>query len=195
MLNKIWMAMVTLSLLYSMINGTAPETVSAGIASCSDSLTLLVTMLGMLCFFNGFLRIADNAGITKGIARLLRPLLGRLFPDVPQNSDGFRFITMNFTANLLGMGNAATPFGISAMERLEKQNLQKGTASHAMCMLVVLNTASVQLIPSTILALRMNYGASDPYGIILPVWICSLVSLTAGILAACRFRRKEEALW
>lgn len=192
MLNKIWMGMITASLLYSMGNGTAPETVSAGLASCKESLSLLFTMLGIMCFFNGFLRIAEEAGVTKKLAVLFRPLLGRIFPDVPKDSEAFSAITMNFTANLLGMGNAATPFGISAMEKLKQQHFLGDRASHAMCMLVVINTASLQLIPTTILSLRMEFGSLDPYCIMLPVWICSLFALTVGIAAAGYFRKREE---
>ena len=194
MLNKIWLTMMAASILYSFFNGTYAETVAAGIASCSDTIRLLITLLGIMCFFNGLLKIADRAGITKIIARILQPVLGRLFRDVPPDSEAFGAMTLNITANLLGMGNAATPLGISAMEKLKKQNHNRNTASHAMCLFVILNTSSIQLIPSTILSLRMNYGSGNPFFIVFPMWISSLTGLLVGILAAKFFRAREERI-
>ena len=194
MLNKIWLTMMAASILYSFFNGTYAETVAAGIASCSDTIQLLITLLGIMCFFNGLLKIADRAGITKIIARILQPVLGRLFRDVPPDSEAFGAMTLNITANLLGMGNAATPLGISAMEKLKKQNHNRNTASHAMCLFVILNTSSIQLIPSTILSLRMNYGSGSPFFIVFPMWISSLTGLLVGILAAKFFRAREERI-
>ena len=103
-------------------------------------------------------------------------------------------MTLNITANLLGMGNAATPLGISAMEKLKRQNGSRNTASHAMCLFVILNTSSIQLIPSTILSLRMNYGSANPFFIVFPMWLSSLTGLLTGILAAKFFRAREERI-
>ncbi len=184
--------MMTVSLLYSFVNGTYAETIQAAIGSCSDTLNLLMVMLGILCFFNGLMKIAEQCGITNIIAKLLSPVLSRLFGDVPPNSEALGAMTMNITANLLGLGNAATPLGITAMEKLQAYQQVPGRATHAMCLFVVMNTASIQLIPSTILSLRMNYGSQNPYGILIPVWISSFLGLLAGVLAANYFRAREE---
>ncbi len=192
MLNKIWLSMMSASLLYSFANGTYTETLQAGISSCGDTLNLLLVMLGILCFFNGLMKIAEQCGITNAVAKLLSPLLCKLFPDVPPDSAAFGAMTMNITANLLGLGNAATPLGISAMEKLQAYQKTPGRATHAMCLFVIMNTASIQLIPSTILSLRMTYGSQNPYGILFPMWISSFLGLLAGILAAKQFRSREE---
>lgn len=194
MLNKIWLAMMAASILYSFLNGTYAQTIEAGLASCSDTIQLLITLLGIMCFFNGLLKIADRCGITKVIAKLLSPVLGRLFKEVPPESEAFGAMTLNITANLLGMGNAATPLGISAMEKLKKLSRGKNTASHAMCLFVILNTSSIQLIPSTILSLRMNYGSANPFFVVFPMWLSSFTGLFAGILAAKLFRAREERI-
>ena len=194
MLNKIWLTMMAASLLYSFWNGTYAQTVAAGIASCNDTVQLLLTLLGIMCFFNGLLKIADRSGVTKIIAKILHPILGKLFREVPADSEAFGAMTLNITANLLGMGNAATPLGISAMEKLKQQNHGHSKARHAMCLFVILNTSSIQLIPSTILSLRMNYGSANPFLIVFPMWISSFTGLLTGILAAKYFRAKEERI-
>ncbi len=192
MLNKIWIFMMTASLLYSFAAGTYAETVQAGISSCGDTLNLLLIMLGILCFFNGLLKIAEECGVTRMVAKILSPVLLKLFPDLPKSSEALGAITMNITANLLGLGNAATPLGLSAMEKMQAYQQTPGKATHAMCLFVVMNTASIQLIPSTILSLRMTYGSQNPYIILFPVWISSFLGLLAGILAAKWFRLREE---
>lgn len=188
MLNKIWPAIMALALVTSLLTGKAAAVMDACMQGAADAVTTVLSLAGVLCFWTGFFEIAAAAGALKLLGRLLRPVLRLLFPDVPASSEAATAILSNMTANLLGMGNAATPFGLRAMAALDKLNGHRRTASNAMCMFAVLNTASLQLIPSTILALRS--GGEKPYEIVVPIWICSFLTLACGVLA-CKLLEKK----
>jgi spore maturation protein A len=172
------------AVVYSMLCGNAAATVNAGINAAQESVTTVIAIAGIMCLWSGIMKIADKAGIPALLSKLLSPVLHRLFPRLGANSPAMRAITMNITANMLGMGNAATPPGLQAMEELDKQNEIPETASDEMCIFTVLNTASFQLIPTTIISLRAAAGSVNPSEIILPVWITSALSLTAAVTAA-----------
>lgn len=127
------------------------------------------------------MEIASRAGLTDLISKFFSPILKLLFRDVPRNSDAMRYISLNMSANLLGLGNAATPFGLAAMRELQKLNDKKDTASDSMLLFVVMNTASLQLFPTTIAAYRATYGSEKPFDILPCVWIASVAALTVGI--------------
>lgn len=138
------------------------------------------------------MKIAEEGGFTSLIARLFAPLLKPLFPKLDKNSAAFKSITMNISANLLGLGNAATPFGLKAMEQLHTLNNKSDTASNEMIIFVVMNTASLQILPTTLATLRQGYGSSAPFEIIVPVWISSLCALTMALTLAIIFNSKNQ---
>ncbi|MBR1535088.1 MAG: spore maturation protein A [Ruminococcus sp.] len=183
--------MIAVSFLFSLISGSA-DTLNQGIMdSASGAVTLLISISGMLCMWSGFMRIAKDCGLIDKLSRLCAPLLRRLYPDVDVESDAFRYISMNISANLLGLGNAATPLGLNAMKELKKQN-PTDTASDSMLTFVLMNTASIQLLPTTVAALRKSYGSQHPFDILLCVWITSALALTAGLLSSKLLLRRRK---
>ena len=130
------------------------------------------------------MKIAEKSGLTSLIAKLLSPITSKLFPDYDKNSKEIKAICMNITANLLGLGNAATPFGIAAMKELNKNNPQKNVATNSMIIFILLNTASIQLVPTTIASMRLKYGSKNPLDIIPAVWLTSFIALSIGFITA-----------
>lgn len=187
-MNYIWCFMVVISIIVSIFNGTAEETINAGFEGASAAVSTVLSFAGIMCFWTGILKIAEKSGFSEKIQRLLRPVTRFLFPNVSDEARGF--IAMNMSANLLGMGNAATPMGIKAMKCLDRENLTPEKASDDMCMLVIINTASLQLIPTTVIALRSAAGSAEPLSIMLPVWISSLTALLTAVLLAKLILRK-----
>ena len=180
-MNYIWGAMMLISIISAIITGRVDETVNAVFDGAHASVDTLISLAGAMCFWTGIMKLAERSGISYAVSRLISPVTRRLFPG--SSSEARRYITMNMTANLLGMGNAATPMGMLAAEALDKENLQPETPSANLCMLVVINTTAFQLVPSTIIALRAAAGSADAVSVIAPVWVTSLCSLAAGIAA------------
>lgn len=154
MLNFIWSGIIVISVLCSVFLGNTGNLSKSLIESGSSSIELILTMAGILCLWSGIMKIAVESGLTAVFAKIFSPLLRPLFPKLDKNSDAFKSITMNISANLLGLGNAATPFGLKAMEQLHTLNNKSSTASNEMVIFVVMNTASLQLLPTTLAALR-----------------------------------------
>lgn len=190
MMNYIWFFMIILSYAYSFFAGTT-EAVTAGIFSGAEKATeTIISLSGMMCLWTGLLEVAEQAGITKKIEHILSPVTKILFPSLPYESEAKSAIVMSMTANLLGLSNAATPLGLAAMDKLKARSITPDTATDDMCMFVVINTAAVTLIPTTLLTLRSSSGSAAPFEIMLPVWICSILSVTGGIVAAKFFARR-----
>lgn len=160
------------------------EVSTAAMQGCGDAVTLVIALAGMMCLWCGVMNVAAESGLTGRLARLFRPLTRRLFPELDPDGPAMRSICMNLSANLLGLGNAATPLGLSAMNELQKLNSSPDTASNAMITFVVMNTASMQLLPTTNAYLRLQAGSAAPMEILPAVWIASLCALTVGLLAA-----------
>ena len=137
-----------------------------------------------MCFWSGLLEIAKKSGLTYKLSKILEPFMRFLFPELKKNSPAISAMLMNMVANFLGLSNAATPLGLKAMEELNKENNYRKRASNAMCLFVVINTASVTLIPTTVIAMRAAAHSNEPFSIIVPVWICSAISVTVGITLA-----------
>ncbi len=184
MLNKVWAGMILISIFCALATGRMPQLSDAVLAGAGNAAELVLGMLGMMCAWTGLMKIADAGGLTSLLARVLAPVLRRLFPAYPPESPAAKAVCMNITANLLGLGNAATPMGIAAMKEMQKNNTDVKTANNSMVMFVVLNTASLQLIPTFMGTLRANYGAAAPFDILPAVWITSILSLAVGLLAA-----------
>ena len=189
MLNKVWAAMIAVSVFCALATGRMQQLSEAVLAlSCyavmRNAVQLIFGMMGMMCAWTGLMKIADAGGLTAILSRLLAPVLRRLFPAYPPESPAAKAICMNITANLLGLGNAATPMGLAAMKEMSKLNPDPKTADNSMVMFVVLNTASLQLIPTFMGTLRAQYGSAAPFDILPAVWMVSAIALVAGLLAA-----------
>lgn len=185
MLNYIWSGIIIVSVLCSLLLGNGDLLSKAMIDSGASAVSLLMTMAGIMCLWTGIMKIASESGFTNLIAKLFSPLLRPLFPGLDKNGEAFRSITMNVTANLLGLGNTATPFGLRAMKELRRLGGESDTATDEMVIFVVMNTASLQLLPTTLGALRQSYGSSAPFEIIVPVWISSACALFVALTLAC----------
>lgn len=179
----IFTAMVAASLFSSFFTGTLPEMTTALFHGAESAVTLTLSLAGVLCLWSGIIRVMELTGLSGKLSRLLRPLLRRLYPLAFADQEAAACISGNFTANLLGLGNAATPLGLKAVKRM-KQLSGGETASNEMCRLIVMNTASVQLIPTTVAAVRSSLGAAAPFDILPAVWLTSLCSVGMGLLAA-----------
>lgn len=192
MLNYIWSGLVIISILCAALLGNTNELSTALLDSGASSIELLLKMAGIMCLWSGIMKIAEESGFTAVIAKFFSPLLRPLFTNLKKDSPAFRSITMNISANILGLGNAATPFGLKAMEQLHTLNNKNDTASNEMVIFVVMNTASLQLLPTTVATLRQSYGSIAPFEIIVPVWISSACALTAALTIACIFNQKKR---
>jgi spore maturation protein A len=179
----IWTGMVALSVLCALQNGT-PEALAAATAQGAQAgITLAVSMAGSLCLWTGVGHLLEYAGVTGFLSRLLKPVLRRLFPSSAEDPQLAGSLSGNICANFLGLGNAATPMGIAAAKRLAAKE-KTDVASHQLCRLIVLNTASIQLIPATVAALRSSMGSASPFDILPAVWLTSLCSAGAGLISA-----------
>ena len=179
--------MVCFSLICSFINNTTAQTVSACLEACENCAHLIISLSATMCFWKGILNIASNCGITKFISKLLRPAIRRIIKS-PPTPELDLYISSNITANLLGLGNASTPFGLSSMKLLDK-NSNSVSATDAMCRFIVLNTASVQLIPSTVFALRSASGSCDVFCVLVPIWIVSVMTLIFALTLCSIFEK------
>lgn len=183
MLNIIWLALILLSVVFGIINGRIPAVVISVTESAKFAFELALGLTGMMSLWLGMMRIAEEAGLVRSLARMIRPLMRRLFPDVPPEHPAMGSMVMNIAANMLGLGNAATPFGLKAMTELETLNTRPGVATNAMCTFLAINTSSVQLIPTSAIAFLAAAGAAHPTDIVITSLIATTFSTLAGIIA------------
>ena len=189
MLNKIWCGMMLVSIGVAFATGRTQELTAAMNEGAQAAVTLSVSMLGMMCAWTGIMHMAEQAGFVNKLAKLFSPVIRRLFPDFAEEPSVQNKMAMNFSANLLGLGNAATPLGVAAMKEMAR--LHPGdTPCRGTMLFVVINTASLQLIPTYAATLRGNYGSANPYDILPAVWMVSLLSLTVCIVAAKWMERR-----
>ena len=178
----IWTGTVCISLLCAAATGRLEALSAATLAGAGAAVELCISMAGILCLWMGIMEIMKRAGLADKMAALLRPALRRLFPDFAGDKEVMGTVAANVSANLLGLGNAATPLGLEAARRMSHRT--PGVASDSLCMLVVCNTASIQLIPTTVAGVRMAAGCATPFDILPAVWLASAISVTVGICAA-----------
>jgi spore maturation protein A len=171
------------------MNGRIPEVVASVTDSAKAAFELSLGLTGIMAFWLGLMKIAEEGGLIQLLARLLRPIMLRLFPDVPADHPAMGSMILNITANMLGLGNAATPFGLRAMNELEKLNKTPGTATNAMCVFLAMNTASIQIIPTTAIAFLAAAGANNPTDIILTTLFATSCALCVAILSAKFFEK------
>lgn len=186
----VWTAMVVLSLICGLFTGQVDKVANAAFEGASSAVELCLEMAGVMCLWSGVMEIMNECGLSAMLARAFRPLLRRLLPKASRDDETLSAISANVSANLLGLGNAATPLGIRAARRMAAGC--GGVASNELCMLVVLNTASIQLLPTTIASVRAAAGAAAPLDILPAVWVSSILSVTAGLSAAALLSRLER---
>lgn len=167
----------------SIINGNVQAVTDAAIQSAKTAVDLSIGMIGMMSMWLGIMKIAEKSGMINKISALLRPILVRLFPDVPANHPAMASIVMNISANLLGLGDAATPLGLKAMQELQTLNRTKDTATDSMCTFLAINTSSITIIPATVIAYRVAAGSQNPTQIIAPTIMSTIIATTVAIIA------------
>lgn len=160
--------------------------------SCDTAIQLSISLLGTICLWNGIMQIVQDSSLIKKITKLLQPIFRFLFPEIEEGSKENKEISLNIIANILGLGNAATPLGLKAMKTMQEKNGNKDTLTNSMAMFIILNTASLQLIPTTVIAIRNSLGSQNPTSIIVPVWISTICAGIAGITLAKIFIRKSK---
>ena len=181
-MSVIWAAMVAVSVICALATGRMDAVASGALEGAAAAVELCLSMMGVMCLWMGIMEIMRRAGLSEKLARLLRPVLRRLYPDFAGDKAVMDNIAANVSANLLGLGNAATPLGMEAARLMSKRS--PGVASDSLCVLVVCNTASIQLIPTTVASVRAAAGCATPFDILPAVWFASAISLTVGITAA-----------
>ena len=182
----IWTGILLVSIIFSIINSNISAVSGAVLSGAQSGITLALSMAGTICLWSGIAEVMQGAGLTKSLARLLSPLTGKIFPGAKKDSLLAQDLSANICANLLGLGNAATPLGIRAVKRMI-QAKNPSVATNEMCRLIVLNTASIQLIPATVAGVRASLGCTTPFDILPAVWITSLCSAGLGLIAAYLF--------
>ena len=187
MMSMLWTGMVAAAILCGLATGRGPEVAAAAMEGARAAVDLCLSIAGMLCLWSGVMEVMRRSGLADGLSRLLAPVLRRLFPQAARDRDTMDSISANVSANLLGLGSAATPLGLEAARRLARRS--PGTASNDLCMLVVCNTASIQLIPTTVASVRAAEGCAAPFDILPAVWLASALSVGVGILACKIFAR------
>lgn len=181
MLNKIWPVFIIIAIVYAFFSGNIDKVNNGIFESTKSAVELSLTFLGTMCLWNGIMQIAYKSKLINKIVKILNPIIKRLFPEINNDEKIKKEISMNMVANILGLGNAATPLGIKAMTSMQKINSKKDTLSNSMMMFIVLNTASLQLIPTTVIAIRTSLNSNNPTSIVVPVWAATICSILAGI--------------
>lgn len=182
MVNIIWVCLTVIGIVFAMFNGTMSEVNEAVFNGAKEAVTLCIGLISILVFWLGMMRIAEDAGLLKKLSNLFKPIVSRLFPEIPNNHPAMGYILSNMMANLFGLGNAATPLGIKAMEEMKKLNGGKNEASRSMITFLAINTSSVTLIPTTVIAIRMNYNSASPTDIVGPTLIATIISAIGAII-------------
>ena len=195
MLNIVWPIFIIISFSYAIFSGNLQNLNTSIFDSASDAVNLCINLLGTMCLWNGIMHIAKNSTVMNKLTKVLKPVIKFLFPEIKEESDAQKEISMNMIANILGLGNAATPLGLKAMKSMQKENKKKDTLTNSMAIFIVLNTASIQIIPTTVIAIRKSLGSNNPTAIVFPVWIATICAAIAAITATkifIKFSKKEK---
>lgn len=189
MINIIWALFIILGIIYALITGNISSVNETIVISAKDSLDIFLGILPTIVLWVGIMKIVSNSGLLNKISNILYPLLSKLFPEIPKKHDSLGYISSNITANILGLGNAATPFGLKAMESLQELNKDKTTASRSMITFILLNTSGLTLLPTTVISLRSMYNSINPTLIIIPTIIITFTSTIIAIILDKIFHR------
>jgi spore maturation protein A len=190
MINIIWFFMIALGVLVGVINGRLEEVTQAAMDSAALAVQMCIGFIGIWALWLGLMKVAEKSGFINGIAKVLSPITRLIFPKVPKDHPAMGAMVMNMAANMMGLGNAATPLGLKAMKELQKLNINKTKASNAMCTFLVINTSSIQLIPTTVIAIRMSTGSSNPTEIIGTAMIATTISTIVGLISVKLLQRE-----
>ena len=190
MLNIIWPIFIIVSYLYAIYTGNVSEINHSIFESCKSAVDLSITFLGTMCLWTGIMQIAKKTTLITKLTNFLKPIMKILFPDIKKEDPVYKEISMNMVANILGLGNAATPLGLKAMKTMQQKNPKKDTLTNSMAMFIIMNTASIQITPTTVIAIRSSLGSNNPTSIILPVWVATISAAVAGIISAKIFMKK-----
>ncbi|WP_297420319.1 nucleoside recognition domain-containing protein [Clostridium sp.] len=182
MINYIWFLLIFLGVLVGLFSGNGEVISKAIVNSSGNTVTFIIELTGIMCFWCGVMKVAENSGLTEKISKLLKPILKRIFKEAAKDEKVLGAIVMNLTANMMGLSNAATPFGIKAMEEMDRLNKDKETASNDMALFLVLNATCIQLIPSTIISIRAACNSTNPGVIILPTLISTATAAVVGVV-------------
>ena len=182
MINYIWFFLIFCGVLVGLISGNGDTISKAIINSCGNTVTFVIELTGIMCFWCGVMKVAENSGLTEKISKLLKPILKRIFKEAAKDEKALGAIVMNLTANMMGLSNAATPFGIKAMEEMDRLNNNSETASNDMALFLVLNATCIQLVPSTIISIRAACNSANPGIIILPTLISTATAAVVGVM-------------
>lgn len=193
MLNGLWAAMILIGIFYGAVRGRMPQITEGALAGARDAVNLCLTMAGVTALWTGLMEIAEKSGLLDKAARGLKPLIRFLFPQVPDGHPAQADISANMIANFLGLGYAATPAGLRAFQSLETLNNKPGVATDAMCMFLIVNISSLQLIPVNMIAYRSQYGSANPAAVIMPALIATTTTTICGILFAKFMGRKSRS--
>ena len=188
MMGYVWCLMLFFSVISAIFSGQLGVLTPAALQGASNAITLCVSISGALCLWSGLAKVMERSGLMKKLGNVLKPIFRRLFPMASADEMALGYLTANVSANLLGLGNAATPMGIAAVKRMQQLAKSK-TATDEMCLLIVMNTASIQLLPTTVASVRASLGAQSAFDILPAVWLTSICSVGAGIIAAKVLRR------
>ncbi|MBA9027249.1 MULTISPECIES: nucleoside recognition domain-containing protein [Bacillaceae] len=191
MINYIWVGMTLIGVIFAMVNGTMDAVNEALFKGAKEGVTLSLGLMSILVFWLGLMKIAQDSGLLDKLSALFRPIIKKLFPEVPANHPAMGYILSNMMANFFGLGNAATPLGIKAMEQLKNLNGDKNTASRSMITFLAINTSSITLVPTTVIAIRMTYNSASPTDIVFPTIIATAISAVGAILIDRYFYRKR----
>lgn len=191
MLGTIWLLLLLLGVGAAAASGRVGDVSGAAARAASEAVETTIALAGVMALWTGLMRIAERAGLAQALARLLRPLVRRLFPELPPDHPALGPMVMNVSANLLGLGSAATPFGLKAMQELARECREEGTATPAMITFLTLNTASFTLVPGTMIAMRAAAGAQVPADVLLPTLVASLGAGAVGLLVNAALRARQ----
>ncbi|MBW3493091.1 nucleoside recognition domain-containing protein [Bacillus sp. FDAARGOS_1420] len=192
MVNLVWAAMAVIGIVYAMINGTMEEVTKAVFEGSKDAVTICIGLISVLVFWLGLMKIAEEAGLLKKLVSLFMPIVKRLFPEIPKDHPSMGFILSNMMANFFGLGNAATPLGIKAMEQLKELNGGKDSSSRSMVTFLALNTSAITLIPTTVISIRMTYESANPTEIVGVTFIAQVLSMIGAIWIDRYFYRRRS---
>ena len=190
-MSYIWVILLFVSVVFGALTGSAGAVGAAAVQGAESAVELTLSLAVPMIFYSALLEVMERSGLTEKLSRALRPVLGRLFPSSRSDSELAGELSCNMSANLLGLGNAATPFGIAAMKEMNKTNFNKSIASDSMVTFVVMNTASIQLVPTMLTILRQKHGSASPFEVMPAIWIVSALSLIVGVCFSKLFSKNK----
>ena len=192
-MNYIFYFLIVISIVIGAINGKLPDVVNSILSGADLSVKIAFSLIGIMAFWLGIMRIAEKSGIVLAVAKIIKPITKWLFNEIPPENSAIGNVALRFSANALGLTNAATPIGLKVMEELQAENEDKSSASNAMCMFLAMNTAGFQIIPATVIAILVGAGAKNPTEIIVPVLIVTSTTFVCSILVAKLFAKLWRA--